>query len=70
MVVFGAILFALAVLVVINRPSRKKTCVWRATGGGSGALAEYECKTCGVVAFSTDPLGPKDCKRGFDRGRL
>lgn len=47
-----------------------KSCRWKSVGDGSGTLHEFQCKTCGVTAYSTEKRGPKQCKKGLEGSKL
>ncbi|MBS8227667.1 hypothetical protein [Vannielia litorea] len=47
-----------------NRVLRRRKCRWRPTGG-SGALKEFRCESCGVTAYSQRSAGPAECKRNL-----
>lgn len=74
-VLAAAILLALALWAVRRvrgggggSPRTRKACRWERTGAGSGALTQFRCRTCGVVAYSAEPGGPVQCKKDFDGG--
>ncbi|MBY6050053.1 hypothetical protein KUV47_18920 [Vannielia litorea] len=50
-----------------NRVFRRRKCRWSPVGG-SGALKEFRCETCGVTAYSQSARGPAECKKGLRGG--
>ncbi len=50
--------------------TRRKPCRWRPTGTSGESLRAFECETCGITAYSSNAVGPQDCKRGLDSGGL
>lgn len=48
-----------------NRLFRRRRCRWRPEGPVRGSLRPFRCETCGVTAYSQNPKGPAECKRGL-----
>lgn len=47
------------------------TCIWfRDRIRRKGTLERWQCRTCGVDAYTTDGTAPKECKRGLREAQL
>ncbi len=52
--------------LVVRQGKAGATCKWRKDKvKRGGTLERWQCKTCGVDAFSHDGKPPKDCKRNL-----
>ena len=59
-------LFGFVTIVFKRRNRNRSNCEWRKTKIQTvGSLTQYECKTCGVEAFTANGKPPKDCKRSL-----
>jgi hypothetical protein len=53
-----------------ERMRAPKKCRWVASQQHGQGLREFTCETCGVTAYSGNPNGPKECKKGIGSGTL
>lgn len=59
-------LLSFVVFVFKRRNSNRLNCKWRKSINQTvGSLTQFECKVCGVEAFTANGKPPKDCKRGL-----
>ncbi len=65
--VLGAILLFLLWRLqraLAGRRAEAKPCKWKKDRrGGRAGMDRWDCKTCGVDAFTQDGRAPKECKR-------
>ena len=71
-----ALLFTAVLVRALVRTTRhrvavaRQKCRWKRDRGRTGALSGWQCRTCGVEAYSADRKAPKECKRFLREGRL
>lgn len=53
-----------------NKMRQPKKCKWVLTQTHDGSLQEFTCQTCKVTAYSGNPKGPQQCKKGFGGSAL
>ena len=59
-------LLSFVAFVFKRRNSNRRNCKWRRSINQTvGSLTQFECKVCGVEAFTANGKPPKDCKRGL-----
>ena len=62
----GLLLLGFAVFIFKRRNRKRPICKWRKSKNQTvGSLTQFECKVCGVEAFTANGKPPKDCKRGL-----
>lgn len=68
-------LLAIALVVlglVYHKLSKRQTgqpkCNWKRIAQKGESFQQWQCRTCGVEAYSTDQRPPKECKRSLKAG--